>query len=201
MILNRLEYALMNNPFRAAMQRHWGAKRLLRMGGPVPGATVLEIGCGRGIGVEIILDLFEAKHVDAFDLEARMISKAQNRLRSRAEQVRLWEGDVTAIAAKKDQYDAVFDFGVVHHVLDWRLALSEVYGVLKPGGRLYAEEGLKKMITHWLVRRLLEHPQEDRFTHEQFCAAMEATGFDIIDSKEIRGGFGWYVAEKPAIVS
>lgn len=201
MILNRLEYAVVNNPVRATMQRHWVAKRLLRMGGSVPGGTILEIGCGRGIGVEIILDLFEAKHVDAFDLDARMISRAQNRLRRRAEQVRLWDGDVTAIEADKDQYDAVFDFGVVHHVPDWRLALSEVYRVLKPGGRFYAEEGLKKLITHWLVRRLTVHPQEDRFTHEQFCAAMEAMGFDVIDSKEMRGGFGWYVAEKPAVVS
>ncbi|MCZ6706249.1 MAG: class I SAM-dependent methyltransferase [Bacteroidetes bacterium] len=201
MILNRFEYALVNNPIRAAMQRYWVAKQLLRMGGPVPGGTVLEIGCGRGIGVEIILDLFEAKHVDAFDLDARMISRAQNRLRRRAEEVRIWDGDVTAIAADSDQYDAVFAFGIIHHVPDWRLALSEVHRVLKPGGRFYAEEALKKIVTHWLVRRLSVHPQEDRFTHEQFCAAMNTMGFDLIDSKEMPGGFGWYVAEKPAVVS
>ena len=34
MLLNRVETALMNNPIRAAIQRHFEAQRLLRMGGP-----------------------------------------------------------------------------------------------------------------------------------------------------------------------
>jgi len=196
MILNRLEYVLMNNPFRAATQRHFEAKRLLEMGGPVAGSTALEIGCGRGVGVEIILDLFEARHVDAFDLDSRMIARAQDRFHDRTEQVRVWQGDATAIAVEDDHYDAVFDFGIIHHVPQWRLALSEVYRVLKPGGRFYAEEVLARLVTHWLVRRLLEHPQADRFSHEQFRAALVEAGFEIVGSVEMRGGLGWYVADK-----
>ena len=197
MILNRLEYALMNNPFRAAMQRHFEAKRLLDMGGPVTGGTVLEIGCGRGVGVEIILDLFAARHVDAFDLDSRMIARAQHRFRRRKDQVRVWQGDATAIAVEDDHYDAVFDFGIIHHVPQWRSALSEVYRVLKPGGRFYAEEVLARVVTHWLVRRLLEHPQADRFSDEQFCAVLVEVGFAVVGSVEMRGDFGWYVADKP----
>jgi hypothetical protein len=60
MLLNRVEYALMNNPLRAALQRHFEAARLLRMGGPMQGGTALEIGCGRGVGAELILDVFGA---------------------------------------------------------------------------------------------------------------------------------------------
>ena len=45
MLLNRVEYALMNNPLRAAIQRRFEARRLLRMGGPVPGGAALELGC------------------------------------------------------------------------------------------------------------------------------------------------------------
>jgi hypothetical protein len=37
MLLNRLECALMNNPVRAAVQRHVEARRLLAMGGRMPG--------------------------------------------------------------------------------------------------------------------------------------------------------------------
>ena len=68
MLLNRIEYALMNNPVRAAVQRHLEAKRFLEMGGAMCGGAALEIGCGRGVGVEIILDLFGAERVDAFEL-------------------------------------------------------------------------------------------------------------------------------------
>ena len=60
MRLNRLEFALMNNPVRAAIQRHVEAPQLLRMGGPMAGGLALEIGCGRGFGAELILDVFKA---------------------------------------------------------------------------------------------------------------------------------------------
>ena len=56
MLLNRLEFALMNNPVRSALQRRFEASRLLKMGGPVEHARVLEIGCGRGVGTEILFD-------------------------------------------------------------------------------------------------------------------------------------------------
>ena len=48
MLLNRFEYRLMNNPLRAALQRHCEARRLLTMGGAMNGGVALEIGCGRG---------------------------------------------------------------------------------------------------------------------------------------------------------
>jgi hypothetical protein len=47
MILNRVEFVLMNNPIRAWIQRHFEASRLLRMGGMVEGGLALEIGCGQ----------------------------------------------------------------------------------------------------------------------------------------------------------
>lgn len=89
MRLNKLELALMNNPLRAAIQRHFEAPRLLRMGGPMCGGRALEIGCGRGVGTELILDLFEAAAVDAFDLDPRMVALARRRLRQRG---RSWLG-------------------------------------------------------------------------------------------------------------
>ena len=48
MKLNRLEKWMMNNPARARMQRS-EAGSLLKMGGPVSGGHVLEVGCGRDV--------------------------------------------------------------------------------------------------------------------------------------------------------
>ncbi len=45
MLLNRVEKALMNNPLRASVQRRFEARRLLRMGGRMPGPRALEMGC------------------------------------------------------------------------------------------------------------------------------------------------------------
>lgn len=198
MLLNRVEYALMNNPLRAAIQRRFEAARLLRMGGPMPGGRALEIGCGRGVGTELILDRFGADAVDAFDLDPRMVALARARLARRGAPVRQWVGDASAIAAPDARYDAVFDFGIVHHVPDWRRALAEVRRVLKPGGRFYAEEVLARFILHPVARRLLEHPLEDRFDTAGLVAGVREAGLVPVASEELWGAFAWVVAVRPA---
>jgi ubiquinone/menaquinone biosynthesis C-methylase UbiE len=197
MLLNRVEKALMNNPIRSALQRHLEARWLLEMGGPLHGGTALEVGCGRGVGTRLILDTFRAGRVDAFDLDPHMVALAREQLASEAHRVRLWVGDAARIDAPDSTYDAVFDFAIIHHVPTWRDALREVYRVLKPGGRFYAEEVLRAFILHPLVRRVLEHPLEDRFDHEGFRIALQEQGFRAVADRKFLGSFGWYVADKP----
>ena len=196
MLLNALEKSMMNNPIRAAIQRYVEAQILKRMGGPLPGGRVLELGCGRGVGIEIILKGFGAKQVDAFDLDPEMIALAQKRMARLGKQVKLWVGDATAIQAKDNAYHAVFDFAIIHHIPKWRDALREVYRVLKPGGRFYAEEVLKQFIGNPVWRRFFDHPQEDRFDCKQFVAALRTIGFRIVAQRKLGESFAWVVAEK-----
>jgi len=196
MLLNRVEYAMMNNPLREAIQRHFEAPRLLRLGGSMPGGRALEIGCGRGVGTELILDRFGADVVDAFDLDPSMVMLARARLRPRGERVRLWVGDACAIAAPDAHYDAVFDFGIIHHVPDWRRAIAEVRRVLTPGGRFYAEEVLAPFILHPVIRSLLRHPLEDRFGMAAFVEALRTEGLVPGEPEELWACFGWVVATR-----
>ena len=198
MLLNRAEFGLMNNPLRAAIQRHFEARRLLRMGGPMNGGAALEIGCGRGVGTDLILQVFGADSVDAFDLDPRMVAQARARLSAHGSRVRVWVGDAGAISAPDATYDAVFDFGIIHHVPAWRRVLAEIHRVLKPGGRFYAEEVLRRFIVHPITRRLLEHPQSDRFDTAGFVRGLEASGFDPIATEELWGSFAWFIARKRA---
>ena len=196
MLLNRFEYHLMNNPVRAAVQRHVEARRLLRMGGLLRGGRALEIGCGRGVGAGIVLDQFGAGMVDAFDLDHRMVQLARRRLARRGHRVRVWTGDASAIPAPDETYDAVFDFGVVHHILRWQDTLAEVWRVLKPGGRLYAEEVLGDFLDHPVTRRLFRHPSHDRFDRQGFLTGLEQAGFTPVASRETWHAMAWFVADK-----
>ncbi|CAN5706531.1 hypothetical protein BH18ACI4_BH18ACI4_27360 [soil metagenome] len=98
MKLNRIEKALMNNPVRAFLQKHYEANLLERLGGLTRLERALEIGCGRGVGTEIILKRFGAREVHAFDIDPDMVERAQRRLRGyHPERLRLYVGDATAI--------------------------------------------------------------------------------------------------------
>ncbi|MGI8783428.1 MAG: class I SAM-dependent methyltransferase [Acidobacteriota bacterium] len=138
MTMNRVEKALMNNPLRALLQRQYEAPLMERLGGRVEGMCVLEIGCGRGIGAEIIFERFGAREVHAFDLDPDMVERARHRLSGYPpDRLRLFVGDAAAIEAEDESFDAVFDFGIIHHIPNWRRAVSEVARVLRPGGRFF----------------------------------------------------------------
>lgn len=179
MELNRVEKALMNNPVREALQRTYETRLLQRFGGRVDGARVLEVGCGRGAGTQLIIEKFGGTHVTAFDLDEDMVARARRRLAGLDGMVKLTVGDATAIDEPDASFDAVFDFGVIHHVPDWPLALAEIDRVLRPGGRFYFEEVTSHALRRWASRTFLEHPDHDRFTAADFVAALEDRGVEV----------------------
>ena len=86
-------------------------------------------------------------------------------------------------------FDAVFDFGVLHHLPNWRAALREVARVLKPNGQFFFEEPLKPILDFVLVRSILDHPRDGLFTAFEFSQALEKARFTISDLKEVDGIF------------
>lgn len=198
MLLNRVEKALMNNSLRHWIQRSYEGKVFAKLNGPERIERALEVGCGCGVGAEIVLERFGASGVDAFDLDPEMVDLARRRLGPRGDQVRLWVGDATRIDAEDSTYDAVFDFGIIHHIPDWRGALREIHRVLEPGGSFLTEEVYAAFIMHPLWRRLLDHPLEDRFDHRAYRAALREVGFVIRRERELGPWFGWFAAKKPA---
>lgn len=180
MKLNNIEKALMNNPLRALVQRRYEAPLMERLGGRTEGLRVLEIGCGRGVGADIIFNRFRAREVHAFDLDPNMIDQAKARLAGYSpDRLKLFVGDVTAIDAADQMYDAVFDFGIIHHVPNWKRAVSEVARVLRPEGRFFFEEVTSHALNRWTYRTFLEHPKNDRFTGDQLIRELERHGIHV----------------------
>ncbi len=192
MRMNAVETALMNNPVRAAIQRHYEARILHRLGGPVPGGRVLEIGCGRGVGTDVILRRFGVATVDAIDLDPHMIELARRRLSRFGHRVRLDVGDAEHLAAEASSYDAVFDFGIIHHIPDWQAAVIEVHRVLRPGGRFYFEEVTRHALERWSYRTFLDHPRDNRFSADEFVHHLETLGL-AVGSSHVQRFFGDFV--------
>jgi ubiquinone/menaquinone biosynthesis C-methylase UbiE len=178
MKLNGLEFALMNNPVRAALQRHVETPWLLGAPGALVGRRVLEIGCGRGVGVEILLGR-GAVAVVGLDLDPRMVARARRRLQRYGDRARVLVGDASALALPDATFDAVVDYGILHHVPDWRRALDEIVRVLKPGGVFYFEDLFKAIVAAPVIRSLLTHPQATQFTAREFREGLEAAGLRI----------------------
>jgi SAM-dependent methyltransferase len=201
MKMNAVETAVMNNPVRRAIQRHYETRLLLALGGAVPGARALEIGCGQGYGIELILERFRAAHVDAVDLDERMVARARGRVAGRAGVGRVVVGDATdlraALRSPDGSYDAVFDFGILHHIPDWPAAVAEVARVLRPGGRFFFEEVTAHALDRPLYRVLFDHPRQDRFTDRELIAELEEHGLHVGDRYRRRffGDFVLGVAE------
>jgi SAM-dependent methyltransferase len=187
MLMNRVESMLINSPPRRWLQRWYEVPTLLRFGGKLrPGTRALEIGCGPGYGTQLILEHFGASRVDAIDLDPAMIRRAKRRLARYGDRVRVAQGSATDLVAAMDaedgSYDAVFDFGIIHHIPDWRAAITEVARVLTPDGRFYFDEVTAHALARPTYRRLFDHPTEDRFTAEQFLGELSQQGLELLDS-------------------
>jgi ubiquinone/menaquinone biosynthesis C-methylase UbiE len=177
--LNWAERLVVNNPVRVMIQRRiikW-IKGVTRI---TPRAPILEIGCGRGAGACLIQEEFRPASLHAFDLDQQMIRLAGRYLKAESEdRICLYVGDATALPYRDGVLDAVFGFGVLHHLPDWRAGVREIARVLKPGGIYFLEEFYPQFYQNFLARRLFLHPEHDRFYSHDLMAALAEAGFEL----------------------
>jgi SAM-dependent methyltransferase len=85
--------------------------------------------------------------------------------------------------------DAVFNFGIIHHLEDWEKGIREIARVLVQGGLFFCEEIYPPLYANFLFRRLVAHPTENRFYGTQFREAIAASGLRLLPGfKESRFG-------------
>jgi ubiquinone/menaquinone biosynthesis C-methylase UbiE len=185
MKLNKLEFAVMNNPFRRLIQEKYELKVLRGMTSINSIENALEIGCGNGSGTEIIKKYFSASSITGVDMDEKMIGIAQKRNKDSTISFKVM--DASILDFPDNHFDAVFDFAIIHHIPNWKDCLSELKRVLKPGGELILEDlSLNSFIngTGKLWRRISVHPYENMYTPKEFTYFLQEIGFEIIHYKE-----------------
>ena len=179
MRLGKFEFMAMNNPLRRWSQKHVELRifkgQLKKAGIELKGKAILDGGCGSGYSTGLIVNEFHPSHIVAFDFMPEQIALAKKRKLK----VDFAVGDLTKIDAADGTFDAVFIFGVLHHIPEWAEALSQISRVLKPGGVL-----------------LVEEPRY-RFDWNNFESGIKQAGFKIVDmTKYFAYNFRAYLCRK-----
>lgn len=180
MKLNRFEFLLMNNPLRSLIQEKYEFPKLARMMAASQPQSVLEIGCGSGNGTRLIQRHFQPRQITAIDIDARMIRIA--RRSNAADNTTFQVMDTSALAFADGSFDAVFDFGSLHHLPDWRAGVNELKRVLVPGGQLIMEDLSIDSFSGFpgrAYRPLMVHPYRHMYAVDELVAHARACGFTI----------------------
>lgn len=185
MLMNRIEFWLMNNPIRAFLQR-FEARRMWAMSNLKNGAVILEIGCGQGVGTELIQRYWEPQKIYALDLDKKMIQRAKRRVKAVNVQFEL--GDASQLSFKDKMFDVVIDFGIIHHVPNWKNCLDELYRVLKPKGQVILEdlsiETFESNFFGRFLKKILDHPYAEMYKRKEFFEYADNIGFRVVIRNE-----------------
>ncbi|MEN2281087.1 methyltransferase domain-containing protein [Algoriphagus sp. SE2] len=142
---------------------------------PLVSGKLLEIGCGEGRGVEILLP-----HASEY-LGIDKIQEVIDSLRQKFPKVNFEQAVIPPFHGIEDNsYDTVVSFQVIEHIKNDKLFLQEIYRVLKPGGKaIISTPNIKHTLSRnpWHVRE---------YTPKQLIDLSESI-FDQVDSKGVGG--------------
>src|ERR1700709_1287035 len=101
---------------------------------------VADIGCGNGV-LACEAALIGAE-VDAIDISPAMLALAEIQARDRKVAIRTQSAGLLSFAYQPDTYDLIVSEFTLHHLPDfWKaVALSRIYGALKPGASFYLRD-------------------------------------------------------------
>ena len=183
MRLGTMEFKAMNNPIRRFIQKRFEFRYFRNMlksqNIDLNEKIIIDAGCGSGYSSQLIYENFTPTRLIAFDYMSEQIELAKLRSKRKNLNIEFFEGDIRKINESSESIDAIFIFGVIHHIADWQNALKEVCRVLKPNGVL-----------------LIEEPHHE-FEFEELEFEMEQLGLKVIEMKKFFFGyFRSYLAMK-----
>ncbi len=151
---------------------------------------LLEIGCGEGRGIELLLP--KCQRYVAIDKIAAVIEKLQAQYRS----VDFRQMNIPPIPEFEDNsFDRIISFQVIEHIKDDRLYLQEIKRILRPGGIALVTTPNRKFT-------LTRNPWHQREYLSQELFQLARSVFDQVEIKGIGGNkkvMDYYLQNKQSV--
>jgi ubiquinone/menaquinone biosynthesis C-methylase UbiE len=134
--------------WRNVLQRSLEVPLLVRLLRLPRGGRILEVGCGRGIGLQALARLLKPDELTGIDVDDALLGRAEAELREQGVTARLLRADVRDLPFDAGSFDTVIDFGTCYHVSRLEAALREITRVLVPGGLFVHESAVAQLLAH-----------------------------------------------------
>jgi len=154
-------------------------------------SRVLDVGCGSGNTACLIAQQYGSR-VHGIDISEVMIAKAKERARRRGlmDKVEFQVADAFQLPFEDDSFGVV----IIESVLtplpgDKKQALMEMVRVVRPGGRIGANEStVDPSAPRELLALFAEHPAiHGYFTPETLRSLFEESGLQVVQITEVKG--------------
>ena len=127
------------------------SESLFPLEGPTVGTRVLEMACGPGLYTCSLARRYSQVLTTGIDLSYRLLQRAEVRAaRLSLSNCNFLLGDARAVPFKNHSFDAVVVSRLFLIVGDHEAIVSEIFRVLRPGGRCFIAEPTSRLKTHLL---------------------------------------------------
>jgi ubiquinone/menaquinone biosynthesis C-methylase UbiE len=141
--------------------------------------VVLDVGCGHGRSLPLLMEAFRPEWLIGVDREEGVLINAVSRAAAIGPSVTLLRGDCSWLPLRDGSVDLVFCHQTFHHLVDQERALQEFHRVLRPGGVLLFAESTRAYIESWIIRLLFRHPMHVQRSAGEYLAMLRACGFVV----------------------
>jgi ubiquinone/menaquinone biosynthesis C-methylase UbiE len=161
---------------------YFSNKAVLLALNPQDGASVLDIGCGTGILLQLLAQSGNDLKLYGLDVASGMAETAQAKLGKTAE---ICQGSASHLPYDDCSFEYVTCSTSFHHYSEPQKALCEMFRVLKPGGSLILLDpftnGILRKVICAVLDTLSRETGTNLFTREQMFRMFQNAGFCLIE--------------------
>lgn len=123
----------------------------------IPFQSALDLGCGTGEMLRLILQKDIHKELCGIDLSEEMLAVAKSKL---TEKVKLFLGDSESLPFSNNSFDVVYCNDSFHHYPTPQNVIREVHRVLKPGGTFLMGDSWQPFVGRVIMNFYMRHSKE-----------------------------------------